>query len=110
MDSPIGENSPWRPVLPRLRCGVSCDRACLLRCLAEGETQDTRLEDSSEEVLMHGPLALILRLVSCRLVSSGGFRLRLVFELVGGAFTGRDVTAFANIDRLVNAAAFPECV
>ena len=78
--------------------------------LAEREMQDTRLEDSSEEVLMHGPLSLILRLESCRLVSSGGFRLRLVFELVGGAFAGRDVAALATIDRLVDRAAFFERV
>ena len=64
---------------PGLRLLVSCDRACLVRCLAEREMDVT---------------------------GSGGFGVRLVFELVGGAFGGGDVTALAEIDRLVDRAAF----
>ena len=32
----------------------------------------------------------------------GGFNVRLVFELVGSAFCGGDVAAFADIDWLID--------
>ena len=37
-----------------------------------------------------------------RLPMSGGFNVRLVLELVGPAFSGRNVAAFADIDWLID--------
>ena len=57
-----------------------------LACLAEGVgSVDVRLTNGS----VHG------------------FAGALVLELVGGAFAGRDVTALADIDRLIDRTALP---